>query len=219
MTDFSAQIAYSVKDASKAPTINVASFRGFVLQFVLETCASTTDGLAGLVDIGEHAASYVWDDGKLRSEKDLTRLIQDILHAVGDTTKNASGWLEKHGGRRIGTGTGGRGMGGRKYDPVVLPVGCYVFVSKTANVEDAKLVDSRPLEAESELRYKVPDMGDILPAFTSWLSGLRGANAKVKESVFLASMSMADKDRKSAILAWHRDGRSIAAVRTAFTII
>lgn len=218
MTDLSAQISYSIKDASKQPTLNAASFRGFILTFVLETCEMTTDGLCGMVDIQEHANTFEWPDGKIRTEKEVFRLIQDIMHSVGDTTRTATGWLEKHGGRRIGTGTGGRN-GARKFDPVLLPAGSYVFISKTDDPATAKLVDPRPLESESELRYKVPDMDTILPEFTAWLMKLRGAHAKLKESVFAASMTMTDKDRKNAVLAWHRDGRSTDAARTAFAII
>ena len=218
MTKFAKDIVYSIALAEKLPKIANDSFRGHVLQAVVDLTTKATDGMAGLSDIHESAMQFVWTDGKSRDESDVFRLVQDVMHSVGDTTSSASGWLHKEGGRRIGTGTGGR-LGMRKYDPVILPAGKFVFISDTADVTTAILVDPRPLSTDSELRYKIQDVEDIKPDFMAWLKSLKGANHSVKMAIFETSMSLDAKDRNAAIMGWHRDGRTVASARTAFAII
>ena len=221
MTKMAENINYTILDASKCPKIDPATFRGHVLASVAALIEAASDGIAGLSDIHVEAMKFVWKDGKQRSEQDVFRLVQDVMHSVGDTTKSGLKWLHKEGGRRMGSGTGGR-LGARKYDPVVIPAGKYVWISDDNDPDDPSgltLVDTRPIHAESELRFKIRDVGDVLPQFMAWLTSLKGAHVKVRNAVMEASMTIATKDRDAAILAWHNGGQNVDAARKAFQLI
>lgn len=218
MTKHAENINYTILDSSREPKIDVSTFRGYVLNAVKELVDAATDDIAGLSDIHVEAMKFVWTDGKQRSEQDVFRLVQDVLHSVGDTTSSARKWLHKDGGRRMGSGTGGR-HGQRKHDPILIPAGKFVFVSDSDDPKTAKLVDSRPLHVESELKFKIHQVDDLLPDFFEFCGNLRGKNAKIKDAMFQAAMSMAAKDRDRAIMEWHTGGRTIESARKAFQLI
>lgn len=218
MTKHAREIQYTVLDKDREPKMDPKTFRGHVLTAVKTLTENASDGIAGLSDIHVEAMKFVWTDGKTRSESDIFRLVQDVMHQVGDTTASAAKWLHKDGGRRLGTGTGGR-HGQRKHDPIVIPAGKFVFVSDSDDPKTAKLVDPRPLHDDSELKFKLMNVEDVREPFMTWLAGLKGSHVKIRNAAMSAAFSLDPKDRDAAILAWHTGGRNVDAARKAFSII